>query len=240
MSISYRTEETTSLPPRWTTGTEMANPETRTIRPGDIAPSGFTVFREDEPHPLDQADQLYVPLQLSGGAITAGRREYGVTFIKAGRVRRRDGSLSNWLISEEAVKSAVELLSGVACFLDHAPWFSHPSLRDAAGVTFGATYNEKAKAAEGGLRLYNRSDLVWLRELLDQVVSDQAEGREVLDVGLSLVFFAESVWEGPEDDPIRVTKKITYIESCDLVFGPGAEGRVREILSKARQRPGHN
>lgn len=191
------------------------------------------------------AERAYLPLQLTALAADPDgvRREYGVTFIKAGRVRRRDGKLANWTISAEAVRGAIERINGVICFVDHAMggFFmpDNPSLRDAAGITFDARYNPETQAAEGGLRLYSRSDMVWLREFLDEIVADQAAGRETPDVGLSLVFFGQHDMQEDEDgSPYRVTTSIDHVESCDLVFGPGAEGRVREILSKAGPGPG--
>jgi hypothetical protein len=149
------------------------------------------------------------------------RREYGVTFISAGYVMRRDGKPSDWRIPPETLLAAIDLLEGVACFVDHADWFAQPSVRDMAGVTFDPFYNNKAKRI--------------VRVLLDQVVEDQAAGREVPDLGLSLSFYGRHDYVGGEDEPgevqERVTTEITHVESCDLVFGPGADGRVREILS---------
>ncbi len=184
--------------------------------------------------------QCSIPLRLStlGAATDSGRREYGVTFIQAGYVRRRDGGESNWRIPPETLQAAVGKLDGVACFVDHCDWFEIPSVRDLAGVTFQPFYEVETESIRGGLRLYDRPDLDWLRALLDQVVEDQAEGREVPDIGLSLSFFGRHDWvengaRGSSGERLgeRVTTEITHVESCDLVFGPGANGRVREILS---------
>jgi hypothetical protein len=166
-----------------------------------------------------------------------GRREYAVTFIQAGYVRRRDGQDSNWRIPAETIQKATPLLDGVASFVDHADWFAQPSMRDLAGVTFSPSYNHQAQQVEGGLRLYDRPDLEWLGLVLDQILDDLENGREVPDVGLSLSFFARheyiDVGEEPGLEYERVTTEITHVESCDIVFGPGAEGRFREILSSA-------
>lgn len=189
-------------------------------------------FEQQEADP----DAVYMPLclnQSSGGK----RREYDVSFIKAGRVRRRDGKESNWLIPRSTVQAAIDKFSGVASFVDHTlgGFFTpaHPSLRSLAGVTFGSTWNEDEGRADGGLRLSGRSDMEWLRVLLDEIVADQVAGRETPDVGLSIVFFGKNEWEGESDEvKIRVTKSIDHVESCDIVFGPGAEGRIREVLSR--------
>jgi len=116
-------------------------------------------------------------------------------------------------------------------------------MRDLAAVTFSPVYNHQHKRIDGGLRLYDRPDLEWLRVLLDQMVEDAEAGREVPDVGLSIVFFGRhdyiDIGEEPGEEYERITTEITHVESCDLVFGPGANGRVRDILSAvAGQRDG--
>jgi len=198
---------------------------------------------------IQQQEAIYMPLRLgSVSSSSDSRREYEVSFIKAGRVRRRDGKEANWLIPRSTVRAAVEQMGGKAVFVDHTlgGFFMpvHPSLRSLAGVTFDAVWNDEAGRVDGGIRLSARDDLAWLGTLLDEIVADQAAGREVPDVGLSLVFFGNSVLE---DDPegedgamIRITKSIDHVESCDIVFGPGAEGRIREVLSRVDSGALHN
>jgi hypothetical protein len=185
--------------------------------------------------------QCLVPLhvsRLSAATGETGRREYGVTFIQAGYVRRRDGKDSNWRIPPETVQAAVPLLAAAPCFVDHANWFDYPSVRNLAGVTFDPVWSEESGGRiDGGLRLYDRPDLEWLRVLLDQVLEDQAEGKEDPGIGLSLTFFGRhdfvDVGEEPGETYERVTMEITHVESCDIVFAAGAHGRVREILAAA-------
>jgi hypothetical protein len=184
--------------------------------------------------------QCLVPLHLtasSNGTSTPNRREYGVTYIQSGYVRRRDGKDSNWRIPPETVQAAVDLLGAVPCFVDHADWFDLPSVRNLAGVTFEPEWNADQGSIDGGLRLYDRPDLEWLRVLLDQILEDQAEGKEDPGIGLSLSFFGRhdfvDVGEEPGEDYERVTVEITHVESCDIVFAAGAHGRVREILAAA-------
>jgi hypothetical protein len=171
------------------------------------------------------------------GAPAPQRREYGVTFIQAGYVKRRDGNASNWRIPPETLQKCVDLLASVPCFVDHAGLWDMPSLRNLAGVTFEPAWNSSEQQIDGGLRLYQREDLAWLCAVLDQVLDDQDEGREVPDIGLSLSFFGRHDWidvgQEPGEEYERVTTEITHVESCDLVFGPGANGRIREILSMA-------
>jgi hypothetical protein len=183
--------------------------------------------------------QCLVPLRLTalGSNGQTNRREYGVTFIQAGYVRRRDGKDSNWRIPPETVQAAVPLLAAAPCFVDHANWFDYPSVRNLAGVTFDPAWNVEAGSIDGGLRLYDRPDLEWLRVLLDQIIDDQAEGKEDPGIGLSLTFFGRhdfvDVGEEPGETYERVTMEITHVESCDIVFAAGAHGRVREILAAA-------
>ncbi len=173
----------------------------------------------------------------SGDGDGDGRREYGAIFIQAGYVRRRDGQDSNWRIPPETVEAAIPLLNGRACYIDHADWFGVPSVRDLCAVTFGVAYDHQHQCAGGGLRLYDRPDLEWLRVLLDQILDDLENGREVPDLGLSLSFFGRhdylDVGENPGEEYELVTTEITYVESIDLVYAAGAGGRVREILSAA-------
>lgn len=183
--------------------------------------------------PVQSSESLYMPLHLNAGGGDSERREYGVTYIQAGRVRCRDGSYANWLIPRETIQAALDKLDGVAVLVDHAMgWFAYPSMRDLAGVTYSPVWNDEAGRVDGGIRLYSRPDLKWLQTLLDEIVADLAAGREVPDVGLSIVFAGTHEWDGPEDNPHRVTKSIDHVESCDIVFGPGAEGRIREVLSR--------
>lgn len=152
-------------------------------------------------------------------------------------VRRRDGGESNWRIPSSTLQQAVPLFNAVGMQVDHASigtWF-YPSLRDTAAVTFGAKWDAALKAITGGSRLYGRDDLSWLRQFLDEILEDQEAGREVPDVGLSAVLFARHEWvpvgDEEEGERERVTKEIQHVESVDFVFGPGAEGRLREVLS---------
>lgn len=166
------------------------------------------------------------------------RPEYGVTFISAGYVRRRDGAQSNWKIPPEALLPAVGMFNGAANFIDHASlasWF-YPQIKDMAGVCFAAKWNADRLTIDGGLRLSRRPDLAWYQSLLDEYLEDQEAGREVPDVGFSAVLYQDSEWvDGEEGEALRLTTAIKHVESCDTVFGPGAEGRLREALSSLGQ-----
>lgn len=119
--------------------------------------------------------------------------------------------------------------------IDHASvatWF-YPSLRDTAGVSFGARWDEAQTAILGGARLYGRDDLAWLRQFLDEILQDREAGREIPDVGLSAVLYAAHenvVIDETEGIVERIMREISHVESVDFVFGPGAEGRLRDVL----------
>jgi hypothetical protein len=208
--------------------------------PGTQEISGKAVPRETQEMEIPEvtSQRYQLPLRLTAATSAGGRREYAATFVQAGYVRRADGKPSNWRIPAETLQVAVPLLDGRASYIDHAGWFDEPSVRDLCGVTFGPVWNGEAESIDGGLRLYERPDLEWLRILLDQVLEDQAAGMEVPDVGLSLSFYGRHDWidvgENPGEEYERVTSEITYVESVDVVFAAGAGGRVREILSKAK------
>ncbi len=158
---------------------------------------------------------------------TTRPRTYRARFIQAGRVRARDQSESNWLIPPEVLQSALAQFNGRAVFVDHTQLGDLPSLRNLVGVTSGAYYNAATQSVDGIIRLYERDDTQWVAQLLDQIVADQASGLETPDVGISIVFVAHSTRKGG----LRITHRITYVESVDLVFGPAANGRVQQALS---------
>lgn len=161
-----------------------------------------------------------------------------MTFISAGYVRRRDGEQSNWKIPEGALIPAVQMFNGVANFIDHASlatWF-YPQIKDMGGVCFGAKWNAERRGIDGGLRLSARPDLAWYQALLDEYLEDQEDGHDVPDVGLSAVLYQDAeLVDGDDGKSLRQTTKIKYVESCDTVFGPGAEGRLREALQSISQ-----
>ena len=178
------------------------------------------------------------PIKLQSGS--KERREYGVSFISAGRVRSRDGTEANWEIPAETLKAAIDKFNSLAVFVDHADsgFFSdgYPEMKHLAGVTFGAKWNDELQSIDGGIRMYNTAIGLDMTALLDDVLSDQKAGLEVPDIGLSLVFFGRhdyiDIGEEPQEKFLRVTKEITKTESEDIVFGPGTKNaRVREILS---------
>ena len=189
------------------------------------------------------SENLYATLDLSP---ERGARSYAVTFIRAGRVRARDGQPADWFIPAETLQELdrSNLLNARAVFIDHPQdsLFSagYPSLRDLVGVTGGAHWNPDTQSIDGFIRLYDTTPNQWASALLDQVLADQAAGLDTPDVGLSLVFFGNHSYQEEGEKPIRITDHITHVESCDLVFGPAAEGRVRQALSTSTSKGGYS
>jgi len=169
-------------------------------------------------------DKLTYPLTLQA---SSKPRTYRAAFIKAGPVKARDQSQTNWIIHPDALATNWPAFNGRAVFIDHAGPFELPSLRDLVGVTTGAHFNPTTQSVEGYIRLYDREDTRWVVQLLDQIVADQAAGRETPDIGLSIVFFSQS----RHQDGTRITYQISYVESVDLVFGPAANGRIKSALN---------
>lgn len=132
--------------------------------------------------------------------------------------------------------------NNLGVFIDHASlanWF-YPSMRDLAAVTFNPAWNEAEQCIDGGIRLYSRNDLEWLRTVLDEMLEDQANGLEVPDIGLSAVLYQRSQMQpidpnNEDGEKEHVTVEVSRVESSDIVFGPGAEGRVREALKSLNQ-----
>jgi hypothetical protein len=174
------------------------------------------------------------PLHLTA---TTHRHTYLATFIQTGPVKARDGSYTNWHISPTALKGAVDahLLDSRAVFVDHPEegFLSdgYPSIRNLVGVTTGAYWNELTQSIDGVIRLYDHAEGQWAAALIDELIADQNAGRPTPDVGLSIVFFGTHVSEKVNGKPQRTTVAINHVESCDLVFGPAANGRIRQALS---------
>ena len=119
------------------------------------------------------------------------RRDYECRLIRAGRIRRADGSPGPFTVPAETIQAAVDdaKFSSKAAFVDHAGWFDGPSLRNLAGITLAATYNATDQAAEATIRLYDNPAGNIVASLFDQVLKDAQDGEPIPDIGLSLVFY---------------------------------------------------
>lgn len=164
------------------------------------------------------------PLRLQ--SIDGGRR-YLCDFVVAGRVARRDGGRSDWVVTREALQGAVDKFNGIAVFLNHPGFLDMGrNVRDLAGVTESDARFESDRV-RGTIRLYQDSEAGQLcAALFDQILEDRDLGREAPDVGLSAVFWHKAEYVDDE----KYTTEFTHVESVDVVFGPGARGAVRAAL----------
>jgi hypothetical protein len=181
----------------------------------------------------EESEKLVLPvgsLRLRS-AQGSGRREYQVRFIRAGRVRAQGNTPSNIEIPAEPIQEALAAgkFVGLAVFLDHSGWFDYPSLKNLAGVTVSAEWNEAEQSAEGVIRFYESPAANIAIDLLDGMLADQAQGLAVPDIGLSLVFWPRWAPRDNDEDPRRLAE-MKHIESVDWVFEPGADGRVKAAL----------
>jgi hypothetical protein len=121
------------------------------------------------------------------------------------------GTGTNIEITPAALQMAVAAgkFEARAVFVDHAGWFDNPSLRNLAGVTYGASWNEAEGAVEGVIRLY--SEAAPVANLLDEVLG---EGQAKPDRA-SMVF---GRWRpsATTRDRRRIVECATWI--IDLVF----------------------
>jgi len=176
-------------------------------------------------------------LQPADRRTPSGRREYDCVYMKAGRVKQADQNLAPWLIPARAIQEAGHLFNSVASYVDHPDlfgfgWHDDPKIRHLAGVTFDARWSDELQAAVGGIRLYDQdpgSPGAFIGALLDQLLSDQAQGLEVPKIGLSAAFF--QTYHLDETEGVQVTDAIRYVESVDFVYDAGAGGYVRAALS---------
>jgi hypothetical protein len=188
------------------------------------------------------------PLELAAGdsasAEARKRFEYKANLIKAGYVRMADGQPSNFYLPADALQAGASLFTGAAVFVDHAQmgiWSRyHPSMKSLAGVIVAPEWDAGALAVAGTVRLNARQDMVWLRDILDELLEDQAKGEITPDVGLSAVIYIESEWREQGGSRIRYMTRVKKAESVDIVFSPGAEGRFKARLSSFYSFPSGN
>jgi hypothetical protein len=176
--------------------------------------------------------RLDAEFDLAGGPHESTRRQYSARFIRAGRVRQADGQPGPFEIPADAIADAVTrgLLDSRPTFVDHPGWFSAPSLRDMAGVTYGAEWNNQDQSADGYIKLYDNPAGNIVAGLFDAILADAEEGEAIPDVGLSLVFYPLWAPRDNHDEPLRL-KAFRQVVSIDFVFYPAADGRVKEALT---------
>jgi hypothetical protein len=167
------------------------------------------------------------PILLS--AITAaGHRPgagaaYFARFVKAGAILLADRQESDIHLRPAALQSAArrDLFDHRAVFIDHAGWFSNPSLEKLAGKTRNARYDPATDSILGEIVFNDTPSGALARQIIDEILGDNHPA----DIGLSISFYP--IWEGQDISDIR------HVESVDLVFQPAADGRILAALSSS-------
>jgi hypothetical protein len=157
---------------------------------------------------------------------STGRREFKARFVRAGRIRGTGNKPSNIVLDPAALKQAAEqgMFEGKAVFLDHSGFFQYPSVKNLAGVTLNAAWNDLEQSVDGTISFY--SEVSQITELIDEIMSDKTPP----DIGLSMVFWPKWAPRDKDTDPRRIIE-ILHVESVDLVFEPAADGRILQALS---------
>jgi hypothetical protein len=157
---------------------------------------------------------------------STGRREFKARFVRAGRIRGGGNKPANVIIEPAALKAAAEkgMFEGKAVFLDHAGFFQYPSVKNLAGVTLNASWNEADQSVDGTISFYDTA--AQITDLVDELLSDSNPP----DIGLSIVFWPKWAPRDNDSDPRRIVE-VLHVESVDLVFEPAADGRILQALS---------
>lgn len=174
------------------------------------------------------------PLHLASGALTGSdggdgqKMRFKARFVRAGRVRAAGNAPSSLVISEQALRTALEggLFNGLPVFIDHAAPALAPSLRNMAGQTEAAHWNPETASVDGVVHFYETPAAQTACHLVRQLLSED----DPPDIGLSLVFWPEFDDASGEPETLNVAR-IRHIESLDLVFEPAADGRILQALS---------
>jgi hypothetical protein len=162
-----------------------------------------------------------VPLSVDG---EEERRTAGhaleVTVIRPGR------SGNGLHYSEAVLRAAAPLWEGAAAFCDHPTALDETraggrSVRDLVGVYADARYDDGIRAT---LRLYPNAE--WLFRLLASALADREAGRPAPNIGISadMRVLKERTADGWE------VRRITKVNSGDVVFQPAAGGRFERVV----------
>ncbi len=173
-------------------------------------------------------------LELSGSldyAVTSKSKRYFARFVKAGQVKGSNGKPTGITVDPVALQAASGQFDNKAVFLDHAGFFSNPSLSKLVGTTSNANYNAQDQSIQGEIRLYETPAGEMAEKVIEEILSNPSNSP---DVGLSIVFYP--TWNKEHDTIMGVQ----HVESVDLVFQPAAEGRILQALSTAFQQTIHN
>ncbi|MCK5642036.1 MAG: hypothetical protein KAJ19_14625, partial [Gammaproteobacteria bacterium] len=161
------------------------------------------------------------------------RREFDCIFMKPGRVKTVTQQESRWLISAEVIKTDADKFDSVASYIDHVEWLEDaPHVRRLVGVTFDTRWSDEDNALVGKIRLYDKepgSPGAFIGALMDQILADKTQGKEVPSIGLSATFYHTSTFDS--EAGLLITTGFKHVESIDFVYSAGAGGYVRAALS---------
>lgn len=187
--------------------------------------------------PTSTAEQLRTePILLDGLSATQGtdgRITYDLPVISPGYVLSSDGNASKWLIPTQAVRTAVPLLDGAACYIDHPEegffYQGEPQVKNLAGAWTRPYYHEERKQARAAFTPYQTPSGQLAQVVLDTIIADNKAGRKTPDIGISALFYSRKHTD--PDTGEKVTDEFTKIISADLVYSPGARAYIRDALA---------
>ncbi len=166
----------------------------------------------------------------------AGPLQYDAVLVQPGFIRSADGTDSDWLIPASVLRDAADrgLFSPVSHYVDHPEkfgfgWPQTPSVRDLGGVITGAHWDPDIEAVRGTIRLYDTEAGHLMATLYDQILTDQAAGRDVPPIGLSIAAYRQ--YDVDKETGHKIWTTIRKVDSVDLVYEPGAAGYIRQVLS---------
>ena len=177
---------------------------------------------------MPETTTALIKLEMRAAPAANGSRQFHARIIRAGHTRNLLNEKTDMHVNADALQAAVEAgqFEGLACFIDHANLYEHPSLHNLFGAWHDAQYHNSSKAVTATLTTYNTDETRPIIDRLDQIL---ANGTPPPDIGISLVFY-------PQYEPgTQRIQSFAQIESADLVFFPAADGRILEALSALNQ-----
>lgn len=150
-------------------------------------------------------------------------------FVRAGQTMPIRGFPHGVHFAAEALQRAVAegKFDGAAIFFQHVEVHSANGsgrdVRDLAGVTAGAAWDEEAQAVVGSVYVYGNQAGRELQALAADLRRHKAEGVPLPDIGVSIdSFFVFERGGGGIPRAVRMSELL----SVDVVFRPAADGRI--------------
>lgn len=137
-----------------------------------------------------------------------------------------EGEGHGYYFGKDALQSAVDVLEGLECFVDHHIWGK--SVRDLGGVFYDVAWDDEENGIGAKLKTQGPSGPI-VAEMGAQMVEEGEEPKP--DVGFSL----DILFTAGADDRV---KTILKAYSCDLVFDPERGGKFVSQLQSSQARFG--